>query len=248
MAVAAGLAVPEQLLVPASARVKALFGEHATKTGNPLVDSVAEHQPATQAAYWRYLQHSMYTATAGMLLLLLEFLGGAANRAAGTGPLPRNNAAALFLLLNAASCYFFSLKMNRLILFLGAPAAALSGVLAGRLFDWGVAPLYRAVAGARRPCLDSLRRPRVLPLFGLFGLFAPGWPTEARTHLPHSPGQETPRGRADSCGEQPGGAGAAAGGCGGLHGAGSHCGRPLRCAACAAAGASIGTGGRVLAD
>ena len=28
-----------------------------TKTGNPLVDSVAEHQPARPEAYWHYLHY-----------------------------------------------------------------------------------------------------------------------------------------------------------------------------------------------
>ena len=39
---------------PFSARVAALFVKH-TKTGNPLVDSVAEHQPGSADAYWNYL-------------------------------------------------------------------------------------------------------------------------------------------------------------------------------------------------
>ena len=34
----------------------ALGGQH-TKTGNPLVDSVAEHQPARPEAYWHYLHY-----------------------------------------------------------------------------------------------------------------------------------------------------------------------------------------------
>lgn len=37
-------------------RVSALFVKH-TKTGNPLVDSVAEHQPGSADAYWNYLGH-----------------------------------------------------------------------------------------------------------------------------------------------------------------------------------------------
>jgi dolichyl-diphosphooligosaccharide--protein glycosyltransferase len=44
------------MAAPASARVRALFGAHATRTGNPLVDSVSEHQPATSEAYDKYLQ------------------------------------------------------------------------------------------------------------------------------------------------------------------------------------------------
>jgi dolichyl-diphosphooligosaccharide--protein glycosyltransferase len=44
---------------PASARVRALFGAHATRTGNPLVDSVSEHQPATPEAYDRFVPASI---------------------------------------------------------------------------------------------------------------------------------------------------------------------------------------------
>lgn len=42
---------------PLSIRVRSLFIKH-TKTGNPLVDSVAEHQPANAQAYMHYLKVS----------------------------------------------------------------------------------------------------------------------------------------------------------------------------------------------
>lgn len=42
------------LFNPLSVRVAALFVKH-TRTGNPLVDSVAEHQPGSSDAYWNYL-------------------------------------------------------------------------------------------------------------------------------------------------------------------------------------------------
>ena len=41
---------------PFSSRVRGLFVKH-TRTGNPLVDSVAEHQPANEQAYQHYLHH-----------------------------------------------------------------------------------------------------------------------------------------------------------------------------------------------
>jgi dolichyl-diphosphooligosaccharide--protein glycosyltransferase len=40
---------------PISSRVRGLFVKH-TKTGNPLVDSVAEHQAASAQAYFQYLK------------------------------------------------------------------------------------------------------------------------------------------------------------------------------------------------
>jgi len=86
-----------------SARVRALFGESATRTGNPLVDSVAEHQPSSPEAYWRYLDKASYVAPFGMLAL-------AFNPTASGG----------FAVMYAASTYFFSLKMSRLMIFTGA--------------------------------------------------------------------------------------------------------------------------------
>ncbi len=48
--------LPTGYFGPLSARVRGLFVQH-TKTGNPLVDSVAEHQPARPEAYWHYLHY-----------------------------------------------------------------------------------------------------------------------------------------------------------------------------------------------
>ena len=53
---------------PLSARVRGLFLKH-TRTGNPLVDSVAEHQPANEQAYEQYLGKDLYKlAPYGLLL------------------------------------------------------------------------------------------------------------------------------------------------------------------------------------
>ena len=41
-----------------------------TRTGNPLVDSVAEHNPSSQSTYWLYLHNACYTALPGAFLLL----------------------------------------------------------------------------------------------------------------------------------------------------------------------------------
>merc|ERR1719491_151079 len=78
---------------PISARVRGLFVKH-TRTGNPLVDSVAEHQPATQRAYFQYLHYLEPTAPAGFLFVLFQF-GDASS----------------FLILYALVSYFFSAKM-----------------------------------------------------------------------------------------------------------------------------------------
>ena len=49
-AVAVGVVLPEGFIGPMSARVRSLFIKH-TKTGNPLVDSVAEHQATPPQTY-----------------------------------------------------------------------------------------------------------------------------------------------------------------------------------------------------
>ena len=93
-----------------SARVRALFMEH-TRTGNPLVDSVAEHAAASPDAYWRYLREVCYVAPVGAARLLTR-RGGPSD-------------AGLFLLLHGAAAYYFSSRMTRLVVLLGALAVAL---------------------------------------------------------------------------------------------------------------------------
>lgn len=50
-ALALALLWPTGFFGPLSLRVRSLFIKH-TRTGNPLVDSVAEHQPTSGDAYW----------------------------------------------------------------------------------------------------------------------------------------------------------------------------------------------------
>ena len=63
LAVIAAL-IPTGYFGPLSSRVRALFVKH-TKTGNPLVDSVAEHQPASSQAYYQYMHLICYVAPIG---------------------------------------------------------------------------------------------------------------------------------------------------------------------------------------
>merc|ERR1719407_252725 len=86
---------------PISSRVRGLFVKH-TKTGNPLVDSVAEHQPASADAYWAHLHMLCYFAPAGFVLSLF-----------------RTTRANYFLVLYALTAYYFANKMNRLIILMG---------------------------------------------------------------------------------------------------------------------------------
>jgi len=102
---------------PLSARVRSLFVKH-TRTGNPLVDSVAEHQPANEQAYQHYLSHIYSIAPIGFGLSLLRWTD-----------------ANLFLVLYGAVAYYFSNKMARLIILLGPVASALGGTAIGAAFD-----------------------------------------------------------------------------------------------------------------
>ena len=87
--------------------------------GNPLVDSVAEHQPANEQAYQQYLHHAYDLAPYGLVLSLLPMQWTDGN---------------VFMVLYACTAYFFANKMARLIILLGPGAptnrpAALSTAL-----------------------------------------------------------------------------------------------------------------------
>jgi dolichyl-diphosphooligosaccharide---protein glycosyltransferase len=114
--------LPTGYFGPISSRVRGLFVRH-TKTGNPLVDSVAEHQPASTRAYFDYLHHICSLAPIGYLL---------------TGLLHMSDASS-FLLVWGAAAYYFSLKMVRLVLLTAPIACILAGIVVGRLWVWCVA-------------------------------------------------------------------------------------------------------------
>jgi len=118
------LSLPKGYYRPISSRVRGLFVKH-TKTGNPLVDSVAEHQPADNQAYFRYLQHLCTFAPIGLILVFCNF-GDTSS----------------FLVVYAIVAYFFSNKMVRLVLLLGPIASILGGISAGRILSWSISQLF----------------------------------------------------------------------------------------------------------
>ena len=61
--------LPAGFIGPFSARVRGLFIKH-TKTGNPLVDSVAEHQATPPTVYWQYYH---FVALAGPIGFFASF-------------------------------------------------------------------------------------------------------------------------------------------------------------------------------
>ena len=119
VAVAAVLA-PTGFFGPISSRVRGLFVQH-TRTGNPLVDSVAEHQPASPDAYWHYLHLCCYGWQIGIVLMMFvtkRFYGG------------------LFLTIYGLIAYYFSLRMARLIILASPVASAMTGMCLSQLTAW----------------------------------------------------------------------------------------------------------------
>jgi len=108
---------------PISSRVRGLFVQH-TRTGNPLVDSVAEHQATSPRAYWQYMHYICLLAPVGFGFTLFQ-----------------PSESKCFLLVYSVVTYYFSAKMNRLVLLLGPCAAALGGVAVARLVKWALGQL-----------------------------------------------------------------------------------------------------------
>merc|ERR1719265_1867006 len=106
-ALAAGLVAVAVVLAPMgyfgplSSRIRGLFMQH-TKTGNPLVDSVAEHQPANSGMYASYLNLPLDYVSLGALVSLASLVDGV-----------------YFLYLYGIVASDFSGKMNRLVLICG---------------------------------------------------------------------------------------------------------------------------------
>lgn len=123
-AIATGIVMalwPTGFFGPISARVRGLFVKH-TKTGNPLVDSVAEHQEAKPGTYDQYLNVVAKVAPYGFSMVAAAFC----------------NDASSFLLVYGLAAYFFSHKMVRLVLLTAPIASICGGVAVGRVAGWCV--------------------------------------------------------------------------------------------------------------
>lgn len=103
---------------PVSSRVRALFIKH-TKTGNPLVDSVAEHQPAQKENFSQYLGLASHFATFGLAMVSFRHFHDSSS----------------FLILYGLATYYFSFRMVRLILLTAPVASALAGMVLGRMIS-----------------------------------------------------------------------------------------------------------------
>jgi dolichyl-diphosphooligosaccharide--protein glycosyltransferase len=105
-----------------TSRIRSLFIPH-TKTGNPLVDSVAEHQATHPTYYIRYLHMALYFALPGFYFIVKDYETEMTN-------------GKLFGALFAGASFYFSNKMVRLMLLLSPAISYLSGVSVVVAIDW----------------------------------------------------------------------------------------------------------------
>jgi len=132
---------PSGYFGPLSSRVRGLFVKH-TKTGNPLVDSVAEHQPASSKAYFQYLHHICLLAPIGYAITVFHL-----------------SDASSFLLAWGTVTYFFSSKMVRLVLLLAPISSILGGIAAGRILRWSIRQLWDASQGVNNTDNNNKNKP-----------------------------------------------------------------------------------------
>ena len=131
--------LPATFFGPLSARVRGLFVSH-TKTGNPLVDSVAEHQQTPSRVYWLYFHWTFYMTPIGFLLVFQRI----------QTKLKSTNLKdmlyveqSIFLLAFIAISYYFSSRMIRLVLLLSPATSIAAGIVAAETWDWALLRAYQ---------------------------------------------------------------------------------------------------------
>jgi hypothetical protein len=140
-ALAAEAAVSAGVVSALSVRVRSLFIAHRL-TGNPLVDSVAEHSRTALSAYFGYVHLGLVVAPAGWAMCVWRW-----------------SDASLFVALYVVVSGYFSTKMVRLLLLVAPPVAVCFGMAAAALCGWS----YRQVAWACRLRSIDLVRDEDLP-------------------------------------------------------------------------------------
>eukprot|EP00924_Labyrinthula_sp_SR-Ha-C_P014658 snap_masked-scaffold_74-processed-gene-0.40-mRNA-1 protein AED:0.02 eAED:0.02 QI:0/0/0/1/1/1/2/0/819 len=113
---------------PLGARIRGLFVPH-TRTGNPLVDSVAEHRSTHPSAYYRYLHLNAFSTIIGFFIILQK-------------PMDKEWNQRSFLIMYVSTAYYFSTKMVRLILLLAPIVSILSAVGIDFLIRWSYTQLF----------------------------------------------------------------------------------------------------------
>jgi len=115
--------LPRGFLGPVSARIRGLFVQH-TRTGNPLVDSVAEHQATRDEMYYQYFHMMCYLLPVGFVSLFFS---------------PSNSK--LFMISYTLISGYFSRKMIRLVLILGPSACVVAGIAFELILTWSMEQL-----------------------------------------------------------------------------------------------------------
>mmetsp|Transcript_24548 Transcript_24548/g.70471 ORF Transcript_24548/g.70471 Transcript_24548/m.70471 type:complete len:903 (+) Transcript_24548:58-2766(+) len=123
LAITCCLLYPTGYFGPFSARIRGLFVKH-TKTGNPLVDSVAEHQPASKGIYASYLNLPLDYGMHGAAVCLYHRTNGC-----------------WFAAIYAAVAIHFSGKMSRLVLICAPICTVGAAIWLGFLLDMILQPV-----------------------------------------------------------------------------------------------------------
>ena len=137
LAMAVGALAPMGYFGPLSSRIRGLFIRH-THTGNPLVDSVAEHQATQDGMYFQFFHAMCYIAP----LALPSFFW-------------KRSEAKYFMLVYALVAMYFSKKMNRLVLLLAPAASVLGGIAVAGLGEWSLYQFYEFTAVVVSFFIDS---------------------------------------------------------------------------------------------
>ncbi|KAH9597385.1 Oligosaccharyl transferase [Trypanosoma melophagium] len=122
------LLAPQGYFVPLSLRVRALFVAH-TRTGNPLVDSVAEHRPASADSYWSFFHICYPLWFVGVVIVLIY----------PENPMRR---ASSFFVCYSFTALYFSGRMSRLLLLAGPVATACAAVPIGFAVTFALQQLF----------------------------------------------------------------------------------------------------------
>jgi len=146
---------------PLSSRIRALFLRHQ-RTGNPLVDSVAEHQPSNASSYETYLGASRHFAVVGLLLCWHQ-----------------RTPAKSFPFIFAWVAYTFSLKMSRLIIICGPVCSMLAAYPVGIVYDWCLEQLVGLACGPRPARAQPAPPPRTGGMGSILAVLWKIWPQAA---------------------------------------------------------------------
>jgi len=123
LAITCMLLYPTGYFGPLSARIRGLFVKH-TKTGNPLVDSVAEHRPASAGIYASYLNLPLDYGFHGAAVCLYQRTNGC-----------------WFAAIYAGVAIHFSGKMSRLVLICAPICTVGCAIWFGFLLDFIMQPV-----------------------------------------------------------------------------------------------------------